>query len=216
MLCKNYEHLWNLRLDAGSASDPTLDRALDEHAEVCAPCRLIAQRYRVLQRALSTLGSPVSPSLEFADRVLAAQDGLETAPRPIRLVRSPIRWAAAAAVAASLLAAVALTARVEPQNNERPALPQPPVLASRSLDEALAEATSATLALARATTDPAGRVGRRMLDAATVPDAVPALPTNLATSPEVLRTVGGRVGSGVRPLSGTARQAFSFLLVEAK
>jgi hypothetical protein len=216
MLCQNFEHLWNLRIDAGSASDPTLDRALDEHAEVCARCRLIDQRYRTLRLALSALGPPASPSLGFADRVLAARDQLESVPRPIRLVRSPIRWAAAVAAAAAVLAAVALTARIEPQTDDQPAPPRAPVLASRPLDEALAEATSATLSLARATTDPAGRVGRQMLDAATVPDAVPDLPTDLAAGPEVLRTVGDRVGSGVRPLSGTARQAFGFLLVEAR
>lgn len=149
----------------------------------------------------------VAPSLEFADcQVLTALDGLETAPRPLWTVRSPIRWAAA------VLAAVALTARVGSRNSGRPDQPpRPRVLVCRPLDEALAKAASATLELAKAATGPAGRVSCRMFDAATVPD----LPTKLAASPEVLRAVGGRVGSEVRPLSETAREAFSFLLAEA-
>jgi hypothetical protein len=103
---------------------------------------------------------------------------------------------------------------------------------ARALNDALAEATTATLDLARSASEPAARLSLQMIDAATGPDhrsgdtilpgragevivALPAL-TLLAPDPSaagaMLQEVGDRVASGVGPLAKTARHAFGFLL----
>jgi len=86
---------------------------------------------------------------------------------------------------------------------------------SLTLAGALADAASSTLELARETSAPAGRVGRAVFASASasLPDAeTPAPDVSVVPNSRVLRSVGGRVGAGVRPLSGSARNAFGFLL----
>ena len=99
---------------------------------------------------------------------------------------------------------IAQAPTVEPPRTERP------------ITESLAEATSATLSLARETSAPAARVGKQVLASATLPKAdwPVEMPTR-AEPAEVLQSVGSRVEEGVRPLSGAARSAFSFLLPSA-
>jgi hypothetical protein len=82
----------------------------------------------------------------------------------------------------------------------------------RPLLESVADATSATLALARETSAPAARIGREVLSSANLSstDWTVSLPSNEAGN--VLQSVGSQVEAGVRPLSGTARSAFGFLL----
>ena len=105
---------------------------------------------------------------------------------------------------------------------------------SRALDTALAEATAATWDLARSASEPAARISRDVLDAATSPDqpgagnaavtgsdsiattvSVPTLDSlvpDTAAAGAMLQQVGDRLSHGVRPLSDTARHAFGFLL----
>jgi hypothetical protein len=94
----------------------------------------------------------------------------------------------------------------------------------------MADATTATWDLARTTSEPAARLGRRFLDAAIRTDAPDAAVPNAFSSaaawplPSVLRTVapaaassdllqgvGDELSAGVRPLSARAREAFKFL-----
>jgi hypothetical protein len=82
------------------------------------------------------------------------------------------------------------------------------------LDEALAEATSASWDLARETSAPAARIGRQLLGAAALPEPGAAWLPPVAVGPVrgVWKTVGDRIEAGVRPLSGVTRQAFGFLI----
>ena len=89
--------------------------------------------------------------------------------------------------------------------------PAPDPSATRPLGDSLAEATSATWELAREASAPAARIGRvAWIEAPAPSPAIGVAPPS--PSPGVLREVGSRVGAGVRPLSGTARNAFGFLL----
>ena len=125
------------------------------------------------------------------------------------------------AAAAALLAASALGLRAwvswvkAPGPGPAPAPAHVRAIDPGDLTEALADATSATWDLAREASAPAARVGRQVLDdAAAIPGTPSALamPVAVAPAPEVWQTVGDRLSAGVRPLSGTARRAFSFLL----
>ena len=98
----------------------------------------------------------------------------------------------------------------------------------------MAEATAATWDLARSASEPAARISRQVLDAATQADHDPSLPTltpawepnaagalvpslaalapDTAAAETALQQVGDHLATGVRPLSDTARHAFGFLL----
>ena len=99
---------------------------------------------------------------------------------------------------------------------------------------ALAEATAATWDLARSASEPAARISRQVLDAATGPERNPAQPASVAGSERSRQRFRSRrwirlpptrpprerccnrsataSPHGVRPLSDTARHAFGFLL----
>jgi hypothetical protein len=104
----------------------------------------------------------------------------------------------------------------------------------RELKNAMADATAATWELARFASEPTARISRGMLDAATdmetghkrdqsttasgspvISVTMPSL-SELAPDPSsasaMFQDVSDRLASGVRPLSKTARHAFSFLL----
>jgi hypothetical protein len=95
--------------------------------------------------------------------------------------------------------------------------PDTPEIASQEaptpLPEALAEATTVTLDLARKTSAPAGKAGSRMIARAKLPSA-PQLSLNVPIRPasEMISVLGEDLNRGVKPLSGTARNAFGFLL----
>jgi len=131
-----------------------------------------------------------------------------------------LRWAVPLATAAALLLAVGLGPRVwrtgrGPAPTLTETTPRPPVRAidPDDLGAALVDATSATLFLAREASAPAARVGREVLAEADFSGSTPAvgLPEGVVPT-AVFRGVGERVNAGVRPLSGTARSAFGFLL----
>jgi anti-sigma factor RsiW len=193
--CDNFERLWHDRLDARGAASPAAERALDDHAAACPHCAAVAARMRTLAAALQGWGPPPSAPAGFASRVLAAYEAERR--RVVRFPARSWRWVAAAAVLAAGTAA--LTWVVRPR-------------ASRE-DGGLAEATLATIDLARATSAPAARLGRQVLTSV-APGEGPALmlPTALEPPADVLQSVGEGVNQGVRPLSGSARHAFGFLL----
>ncbi len=163
--------------------------------------------------ALVALGPPPAPPEGFADRFLERWQA--TCPRPARPWRL-LRAAGPLAAAAAVLVAVLLGLRVGRVRAPGPATTPPPVVEAidpRKVTDALADATSAAWDLALETSAPATRVGRDVIDAAVADEEGAAPPSGgVLPDPDVLRRVGERVTDGVRPLSGTARHAFEFLL----
>jgi hypothetical protein len=218
MHCRDFERLINEQFDARQAASPELELRLQEHASDCAACRALAMRYQTLRAAIAMLAPPQAPS-DLTARVLAqlesAGAATEAQPQHRILKFSRAFWPAAAA--AAVLLAVWMVGRV------RTALPsRPPARAAgtETLSVALAEATAATWDLARATSAPAAEVGLEVLGTAALPETAAGVPVpvDVAVGPaaEMLGEVGQRVNENVRPLSGTARHAFSFLLGPAQ
>lgn len=209
MECRDFERLWNERIDAREAE---MDGALEAHAASCAPCRALTARYQTLLHVLRAAGPPPAAPAEFADRFLRSLD--RSRPLPLRNKR-PWQAVLPVAVAAALLMVVLFNRRTEPPLAQRTKLPAPrgvKPIDPQSLSDALALARSATLDLARETSAPAARIGREVLGAASLPEAATLpLPESVPPSADVLQSVGDRVSAGVRPLSGTARHAFGFL-----
>jgi hypothetical protein len=248
------------RTQAGGASGPRpvatdLELALIDHASRCPACHEVAARYQALRRALHAWNSPPVVPPDLADRILLADAGAPAsstwvvAGKRRRKRLWPVVLSLVSLAAASTLGIVVVRALIE---RERRHPPMPPTASlakqhklqsvgapsdlqladGRVLNDALAEATSATWDLALAASEPAARISRQMLDAATEPELRPgdsAIPgraaevsvtmptlTSLAPDPSaaraMLQDVGDRLASGVGPLSRTARHAFGFLL----
>ncbi len=230
------------------------EHALLEHAAGCPACGEVSARYLALRRAIRAWGPPPAPSAGLTDRILAETQRPTPSAWPIyetvrrkplgRLARTTL--AALAATAAALAIALPLLNRTM---NRAPRNGPPDVLHithvdpghdsetigdARALNTALSEATAATWDLARSASEPAARISRQVLDAATGPERSPAQPALVAGAGSVvaavsvpsldslapdtaaagamLQQVGDRLTNGVRPLSDTARHAFGFLL----
>lgn len=227
--CDDFEPLIHARLDAREPASPGLDEALASHAATCARCREIDQRYRALQRALDSWQPAPAPSRGLADRIVATHKA-EQARRPVAatIIRPSLVpwWSAAAAVLAVVVGGLALRVGVDHAPPTGPPLAQgasagagasethpalPPV--ANPLPEALAEATAATLELALETSLPAARVGRGVLASAALSrEQFSIPPIESGTPPDGLNSQEDEGTTRVRPLSGTARNAFRFLL----
>lgn len=227
MNCRDFERLCNERLDARDVPRPGLGGDLETHAAACPRCRALASQYQTLASAIRALSqarpSPVPAG--FANRVLAAVD-VDTAARfRLRALCQRTR-AISLASAAALVLAVTLGLRAWGPGLGREQVagnPSSVIVASndadptdpRDLASALADATSATLSLAREASAPAARVGSEVIGNAGFPDSPPrfaGLPVPVVKSAEVWRGVGDRVNAGVVPLSSSARSAFGFLI----
>jgi hypothetical protein len=215
LACRDVERLWNEQLDARAGMSTEVQQALEFHAAACPACRAVFLKYQTLRQAIRALGPMEAPPSDLADRILAARDSVgQDSSGPVRL---PFpgrlrRVAMVASLAASLLVAVGLTLRLS-RPGPREILPDPsPTAAPRPLTEALADATSASLDLAREASAPAARLGQRMLRTASLSEPEWPISVDVAPASGAFQTVGDRVGAGVRPLSGSARHAFSFLL----
>jgi hypothetical protein len=213
MNCRDTERLWNDLLDTPTDAAIELESALEAHAEICPTCAPIAARYRTLRAAL--LGWKAKPvaSPEFLAKLEAASKLAAILPFENTSIWTSVRRLAAAA--AILLAVFGGWRLFRPTSQPE----QPPEVARieptpYSITDSFVEVTSATIDLARETSAPAGRVGRNVLASTTLPDASVELRPQVSVIPstEVLKSVGGRVGATVRPLSGSARQAFGFLI----
>jgi hypothetical protein len=213
--CRDFEKLWAERLDERERAAPDLVARLETHAASCARCQALGARFQALAQAIRALGPVPTVSEVFPDRVLAEMENARWWPRLL-----PIMPVAAAAVLV-----VALTIGVRVWWTSRPAAVVPPLQAARvqaidarDLTSALVDATSATWQLAQEASAPAARLGRQVLEASTSEDpplslSLPSgVTADLVPGVESWQAVGERMNAGLRPLSGTARQAFGFLL----
>ncbi len=159
--------------------------------------------YRQLQNAIAQWASP--PAFEASESLVAT---LSMVPRPLRRSWHPARWAAAAALI--LTGVVGLRGFLE----REPAPVAAVRASSRPLNLAFLQATEATLQLARATGEPAARVGRTVFESPEWTSNSTAFlpPISIERASGALLGVGQRVGEGVRPLGGSARKAFGFLV----
>ncbi len=207
MNCSDFLDHWNERLDHPELLGVVPRSDLEIHAASCETCR------RLATSLLGMTHWPTRPVVPggFSDRVVAAWEAEATqSARWWRNSRGRLTWAAGLAAAACLALMVSLP--------RRPPAAIPPaatrsIPATRPWTVALAEATSATLDFARETSRPAARVGQGVLDATGVAEGSWPAPMEVPSPPsEVLQSVSRRVNAGVRPLSGSARRAFSFLV----
>jgi hypothetical protein len=246
MNCREFERIWNERVDVSSSRagvgscqiSPADERALEEHAAGCTTCRAKAAGYRALERSILAWGPPPDPPADLADRILevaraASMQGAWHARRSSGPLRRSV--AVAAAVMAIITAGIMTRISIDrARERDRLALANPADSRSSAsdqsdglkLNEALASATEASWDLARSASEPAARLSRQLLVAATEsgdsesPESSGALsvPSLDAFAPDsaaavaTIQQVGDRLANGVRPLSSSARQAFGFLL----
>ncbi len=234
MNCRDFSREADALLDADADASPSaiaIEARLIAHAENCPACRPILNRYQTLRRAIGAWKNPPAPSARLIDRVIEATRDLEPEPSLLpaaigsSLPRARLRLIAGLAASLFLLAVTgALVTRRMPPESSPPTNPSALKMAgattpSQGLNRALAEATLATIALARSASVPAARVGRELLVVVETPENASIVPTSLdpigagsVEAVEVLQRVGDEVAAGVRPLSNSARHAFGFLL----
>ena len=219
MNCREFERAWNEVLDARSDGRSDLEATLRSHASSCEPCRAISRRYQILSQTVARWGPPPTPSMASAERLRALKVPRSRRSRFQLAVWLPLATAAGL-LAVAWSAGLGLPGRF---GVNRPLTVESTGIAvnSRPLEEAITEATDATLGLARVASAPAARIGREVFDYETIapfasnePSALIAPTINLSAS-GLLRTVGERVNAGVGPITGSARHAFSFLVPSA-
>jgi hypothetical protein len=212
-----------------AAGYEALEAAILAWGQPPAPPAELANRILVAAQALP-LGRP-----SLSERSSKPLSARHPAYPSIHIRRTVQLLAAAASIMAvvtvGLIARVAIDRsrgriRLAAAITERPTGPASDRSGLPRLNEALASATEATLDLARSASEPAARLSLQLLDASTEPDIESASRSSSAISvpswdsftPDsaaavaTIQQVGDRLASGVRPLSSTARQAFSFLL----
>jgi len=214
LTCRDFELLWNEQFDGRGRASEAVDQALERHAASCPACQAISSRYQTLRHAIKVWGPGPAPPAGFVNRCLAR---LESRPPALaQPTKRMVAWTRSAAAAVLLLAGLMVLrghlTRSDPRG-ARPSLTE----THRPLTAALADATSATFELALAASAPAARIGRDVLNSDAFPDSATTLSVSGTTVPasEVLQHVGDRINAGVRPLSGSARHAFGFLLEPA-
>jgi predicted anti-sigma-YlaC factor YlaD len=211
MDCHTFESLCQSRFDnwlpLGSLGDLADSAA---HVSVCESCRETYSRFALLEASVGAWKQRPSSLLDpdLTERIVqSALDDRPTLTFTARHRRALLATAALLAVSLGLGIGISWTAK-RPETPEIASQVGPP-----PLPEALAEATTATLDLARKTSAPAGRAGSRMIARAKLPSA-PQLSLNVPIRPasEMISVLGEDLNRGVKPLSGTARNAFGFLL----
>jgi len=222
MKCRDFGRLRDETLDAREEMPPGLDPDFEAHAAVCPSCRTAAAGYQLLAQAMASLPPPPPASDESMARLRALRVP-DARPSMVRRHRTALTRLASAA---SILA-MAWLGFAASRGPARPgagplvvatptALVAHPSPRTRPLEAALADATSATLDLALAASAPAARIGREALalqGTGPPPAGVGDGPdTPEAGAARLLEGFGERVNARVRPISGSARHAFSFLL----
>lgn len=208
MTCDDYRALWNRRLDdPASFEDSSLAR-IAAHDDACPPCRQLGASFRIMLRPLTPPAVPEG----LADRILASWD--RDTPDVVPSRRPAARVVAIAiGLAAAALLGVWLVPRPVPARREgRPTIVVVVPRAVRPWASSLADATSATLDLAREASAPAARVGQEVFIASGRAEVSWPVAIEPPKPPSgMLESVSKSVNSGVKPLSDSARRAFSFL-----
>jgi hypothetical protein len=222
MNCVEFEDRWNEVLDARLVGPSDLEHRLEEHAVSCASCRSISTRYQTLRQAIEALGPPAAPSAESSAKLLAMMLAAPV-PAPRRPARRLVRFAwvpLATAAALLILVRPGGTTRREPiatPTSPSPSIATPPA-PFRPIALALNDARTATIELALEASAPAARIGLEVLGDRESSHDLASNPARrvdggLAPPPsELIQSVGERLNASVRPISGSARHAFSFLL----
>jgi len=218
MNCPDFARLRDEKFDARAAMSPGLD--FDAHAATCPSCRSTAVGYHLLGQALANWPPPPPASAESLARLRLLRVPEARPSWPSRHRKALTGLASAASILA--LAWIGHSAWKGPVRHDGRNLafapsPAPRPIPSRPLDAALADATRATVELALAASGPAARIGREALDfqdfcPSPAGSEEPPKAEPLAGPTRLLEAVGERVNAGVRPISGSARHAFSFLL----
>lgn len=207
--CHEFESRWNALLDQRGGDHPELEADLARHAAMCPECRRKEFGYQKLRPALQALGPLTAPSPDSTERILAAH-AASLRLRPGRLTR----WSLAAA-AALLLACGFWASGLGHRHSAAPNLvARPP---ARPLAESLADATAATLDLARVTSEPAARLGLQVFQSADFPEPSWRLlsvrtPSAAVMPPSDDPDDGDAPQAEIAPLTGSTRNAFQFLL----
>jgi hypothetical protein len=214
MSCRLYEEWCQDRLDHREPLRPELDSSLTAHLSTCVECRDAAARYGLLSDAISGWSDSVRPRADLADRILSNPGHLQIAAHRAPLLVKLLPYAAAAAVLAmGVIGSRYLTTDdAGPEQIAQNDPPLAPLTPPPSLSLALADVTAATLELARRTTEPATRAGSQALADARLPSRPEPLSLPVRPPTGLLDSVGEGVNRGVKPLSGSARHAFGFLL----
>ena len=197
------------RLDGDESPESVSVR---EHRSQCADCRALEAASRLLLAALPNL-CPASPSVEFADRVLAA-DRVE----PYRpWFKRRWTWVGGLTLAASVLIAVFALTREDrtPLDTGRLVViapqPQPPATAKVPeekpvpLRDSLQEASSAVASLTRkATADSFGLKLPKWTIAKGRMDPI----ANVEPPPASIQDMRHIASSGIAPITDSAKRAF--------
>ncbi len=204
MTCEDFTRFWNEQLDDRTIRPPV--GSFDEHAANCVACRSRVIAFRAM---LAMLAAPTA-SADLTDRIVASWSDSLVEPRSLPFARR-WAWVGGLAAAATLLLAFGISIANRPGKVPIVAKLPPP---ARSWTTALADATSATLDLARETSAPAARIGQDVLDAGTSSEFVWSRGLDRSPSPssELMESVLKSANSRVKPISGSARRAFSFLI----
>jgi hypothetical protein len=212
MNCDDCRQRLQLRLDGkdGVGDD------LETHLVHCSSCRELDAAARRLLAGLLTAPAPTPPA-GLAERIVA---GVLADRRRRR--RRPVLAAGALALAASLVLAVWLghhpaggssngptVVAVEPS----PSMPKQDEPVPPSLNDHVAEATSAVTSLARKTADETVSNGQLLVPS--VPLEMPAeeaLAPALDPPAQSLRETGHGVANGLEPVAASARRAIDLFL----
>ena len=211
MTCRDFENAWMDRLDARRRLDES-STPFDDHLASCEPCRRKAEGFRLLERALDNSGAPPVASSMFVEHLVSQveREFVEVA-QPLAFRPRTVGYLSGLAALAIVGLTLAIHGTWTSSEKTKESVDQANL---RDLPDAFARATSATWELARETSAPAARLGRVVLDSSPFAAAEAALPgrPELPVSGEGIQAVGERVGEGVKPLAGSARKAFDFLL----
>lgn len=203
--CREIEEAIQGAWDLGNPTP--LGGTIEAHCRSCPTCRVWLTRTAGWSAVLAGL-RPVQPPGDDLGRAILAAWALER-DRPRTAWRPRLALAASALVAAGLALWGGLRVRegISPIADAQPA-------GREELARSLRDATSATLDLARLTSEPAARVGIKFLAAATRP-ITPDLPGPASLPPGRNLGVGEQVERGIKPISGSVRKAFEFILPSA-